>query len=316
MSKRPDYEDNFGGDAKRQHYDPTQQIEQSQYQVFPGLYVNLAPQNQPIQQPIQQPIGYYPPQPQSYGYSAYPPYQAMNAQQALHMQWKPQSYSSYMNRANSEEGDDGAPEVSSSRKQVPPPTPTAASIRKVQPVKQQPAKKQKQKQKPTIMESGSESEEDDLDDEKQHAIQGTNIVLDSAEDIQKWIEERRKNWPTTKRVNEKTSQTSTSSASTTGNICRYFQRTGKCRMGDRCKYSHQVVKTLPNHKVKIVNGVHIQVPQRFTPLTNGGKSLNALLFEGEHFKQQNLKIVDVLQRLADGGHLPAWEHVVTKLGVD
>lgn len=322
MSKRTDFEDNADPNAKRQHLQPQQQMEGNPYQVFPGLYVNLNTPSQPlhsIQHPP--PINYYPQQPVYQHYAppaySYPQYPAMNAQQALHMQWKPQSYSTYMNTAandNASNEDNEAPEVASSKKQ----TINKFTTLPKQTAKPKPKQIQKQKQKPKPQapqinsESEHESDSDDLDEEGKHAIQGTNIVLDSPEDIQRWIEERRKNWPTTKRVSEKSSQLLKSTPTTT-NICRYFQRTGKCRMGDKCKYSHNIVKALANHKVKIVNGINIQVPQRFTPLTNGGKSLNSLLFEGEHFKDQNVEILSVLQKLAEGGHLPKWENILSDL---
>lgn len=317
MSHYPAHEGAGGPPAKRHHGEGPPQGAPIPYQVFPGLYMDLgqsmgqnighnighsgagapAPSNGPHGTPVYYPPAYPYPPPQPYPYNPYPP---MTAQQALHMQWKPQSYSAYMNQGSESD----APEVGSTHAPVHSQRQRGQSVAAKKPAKNKP-KPAKQ-----IEEPQSESDESDSDLDT-HTIPGTNITLDTPEDIQKWIEERRRNWPTTKRVAQKAALP-TSNAPT--NTCKFFQRTGKCRMGDNCKYSHVITKSLPNHKAKSVHGTVIQVPQRFTPLANGGKSLAALLEEGGNFKDENLAIVQVLQGLSDGGHLPSWETVLTRLG--
>lgn len=90
-------------------------------------------------------------------------------------------------------------------------------------------------------------------------IQGTSVLLITPEDIEKWRAERRQNWPTRKRVQEKqekdqeqnakkqklntSTDTTTSTTTTTKETggpkkCTFFMKTGKCRFGDKCRFSH------------------------------------------------------------------------------
>ncbi|ANZ76883.1 BA75_04271T0 [Komagataella pastoris] len=135
-------------------------------------------------------------------------------------------------------------------------------------------------------------------------IPGTSIVLETEEDIKKWIDERKKNWPTRKRMLEKeesSKQHSTSSANSPPNkkknpgICRFYATTGKCRNGNKCKFVHGP-PNLPNHRTVVLGGITVQVPKRFTPSLNRGK-LNNMLVEDEHFKKENDKILDVITQL-------------------
>jgi len=333
-----------------------------QQHVMP-LHVPMSHQHpQSMQLPQQQPQYYgYP----GYTYNSYQPYQPMTTQQQLHNQWKPQSYSSYMKQGKDDESDDenDAPEISSSK--LPPPpmrlqqkftsfpndknqernnntVPNKQNPQK-QKQKQKQQQKQKQNPKPKIKDQEpmkdadliyTDSETSDIDDindeDSKTVIQGTNIILESEEDIKKWIEERRKNWPTNKRMMEKEELKGKAEmiASKIGNeskqtstkpICRFFQRTGRCKHGNKCKFSHEAsqhqLKSLPNHKVKIIHGVPVQIPQRFSPLQNKGKSLESLLFEGEHFKTQNITILSLIEKLSEGGHLSKWGDVLADLGL-
>ncbi|KAK9237308.1 nuclear fragile X mental retardation-interacting protein 1-domain-containing protein [Lipomyces kononenkoae] len=122
--------------------------------------------------------------------------------------------------------------------------------------------------------NNNEAEEDeDVDDEAAlgwhpaasgatATIPGTTISLQTEEDIAKWINERKKNWPTVKRIQEKeeelrrkqaeaeearkakgkfqeekTNQESTMFAK--GNICKFFAKTGRCNRGSKCPFSHE-----------------------------------------------------------------------------
>ncbi|KAK9452242.1 nuclear fragile X mental retardation-interacting protein 1-domain-containing protein [Limtongia smithiae] len=105
-------------------------------------------------------------------------------------------------------------------------------------------------------------------------VYGTNIVLQSDDDIQKWIEERKKKWPTAKRMKEKEdadkerrklveqeradqetrrrelqlraqedSINDISSLATTREgqrPCKYFAAHGSCSRGDKCMFRHDL----------------------------------------------------------------------------
>lgn len=208
--------------------------------------------------------------------------------------------------------------------------------------------KQKQNNKKEILaktdikeDDGKDSDDDNFTDDeadwnKEVSIQGTNIVFENEEDIQKWIEERKKNWPTKKRVEEKNDEiekskkiienlsnnsnnTKTKSGSSNIRICKFWMKNGKCKSGKNCKFSHDATeiakakdsikpnnkpknnaftnKPLPNHKVKLIHGIPIQIPQRFTPLTNNGKSLHNLLVEGDQLKQENMELIELFEKM-------------------
>ncbi|VEU23800.1 DEKNAAC105014 [Brettanomyces naardenensis] len=179
--------------------------------------------------------------------------------------------------------------------------------------------------------------------EKIVSIQGTNIVLESEEDIQKWIEERRKKWPTEKRIREREKQkekeqkimtrlsgrSDQTVESGSVRVCKFWQSTGRCRNGSKCKFLHgakgakngnsgsQFVRHLPHHKVKIIHGVPVQIPQRFSPMVNKGKSLNSLLLESEHLKDENLTLLDVFEKLVKSGVVDSdWEALKHSLKLD
>lgn len=199
------------------------------------------------------------------------------------------------------------------------------------------------------------------------SIPGTNIVLETEEDIQKWIEERKHNWPTRKRMEEKQKEkeendkilkTLNSQNNKTGRtnheltncitendqpkrnvrICKFFASTGKCRKGNSCKFSHVVSNDpsnqnnknsesedvnrrrnfvkLPNHKTCILHGVPVQIPQRFTPSLNKGKSLHNLMIESEIMQTENNKILLVLEKIVNSNLITNdWDTLKKKLNL-
>lgn len=205
-------------------------------------------------------------------------------------------------------------------------------------------------------EAESESEKEFTDDEtnwdKSIAIQGTNIVFENDEDIEKWIAERKKNWPTNKRVEEKqkeiekakkimdnlnnNSNSVDESTNSKIKVCSFWLKTKKCKNGKNCKFSHDVsniqhkrngnnvnkkngllTKALPNHKLKIVHGIPVQIPQRFTPLQNKGKSLHNLMVEGEQFKKENMELLDIFEKLVKSGIITqSWDELKKNLRLD
>ncbi|ODV96088.1 hypothetical protein PACTADRAFT_49501 [Pachysolen tannophilus NRRL Y-2460] len=168
-------------------------------------------------------------------------------------------------------------------------------------------------------------------------IPGTSIVLTTPEDIQKWIEERKKNWPSKKRILEKeelkkqkieTQSISTSTSSKSielkgkrpgdnnnedderndikkrKRICKYFAR-GNCR-NQNCQMSHdlksaqmeQAQRPLKNNKLVYFNGIPVNIPERYAASLNKGKSLHTLIIENDiFFKEQNEKILDFIEKL-------------------
>lgn len=199
---------------------------------------------------------------------------------------------------------------------------------------------------------------DDLIDEEsewgKNTIQGTNIIFENEEDIQKWIEERKKNWPTTRKVEEKKAEqekakkileTMTKAPTDAGNettpairVCNFWMKTKRCRNGEKCLFSHDmadiakakamnhssrrthrtsITKPLLNHKIKLVHGIPVQIPQRFTPLNNRGKSLHKLLVEGDQFKSENLELLHLFEKLLQAGVIKQdWDVVKKKLKLD
>ncbi|GMG21296.1 unnamed protein product [Ambrosiozyma monospora] len=162
------------------------------------------------------------------------------------------------------------------------------------------------------------------------AITGTNIVLDSPEDIEIWIKERKKNYPTEKRMKEtqkeKEKEMEVLKTLTTsglgeaypgrGRICKYFQTNGSCRNGDKCKFRHvkgPVVKPLPNHKLKILHGIPVQIPQRFTPLVS--KNLHSQLIESDRLNNENKKLLPLFEIIVKNTQMDIdWDSYRKKLG--
>lgn len=223
------------------------------------------------------------------------------------------------------------------------------------------SKKTPRKEAVAVEEGGAGDDGDALTDEeaewnKSVAIQGTNIIFENDEDIQKWIEERKKNWPTNKRVEEKKEELEKakkiienftskkqnqpreeSQGTPKSRVCSFWLKNRRCKNGKNCKFSHEVTdktqgrgtgrnqtqskspftKSLPNHKMKLVHGIPTQIPQRFTPLSNKGKSLHSLLIEGEQFKEENMKLINLFEKMVRFGIIKQdWESVKRSLKID
>ncbi|KAG7731090.1 hypothetical protein KL948_003370 [Ogataea haglerorum] len=175
----------------------------------------------------------------------------------------------------------------------------------------------------------TEGSSDESEDEKELsskiiAIPGTNIVLDSEEDIQKWIEERRKNWPTNKRIQEKNNmQTKQAQANPSGpqnrRVCRFWQNSRNCKNGAKCRFLHesgpQRPRQLPNHKVKQIQGLSVQIPQRFTPLVHKGRSLHNLVAEREML-DENVRLLGIFKKLIENNLIQDWTELKQRLNLD
>lgn len=139
-------------------------------------------------------------------------------------------------------------------------------------------------------------------------IEGTNITLQTEEDIAKWIEERRKRWPTRKNIEEKKAQQQSvvgAPKETTlprKQICKFFSRNRKCKFGTKCKNSHELANNnaqspVRGSNVKVINGLKVAVPQRYSreaPTDKSSGSLFKKLVQRDLFENQNNVVMDFL----------------------
>lgn len=91
------------------------------------------------------------------------------------------------------------------------------------------------------------------DDSQDSDLSLIETMKKASENIEDWIAQRRKNWPSNKRVQEKKDQenrnhTRSESGAVSGSElqaaakkrpCRYFAAKGTCRLGDKCTFSHE-----------------------------------------------------------------------------
>lgn len=131
-------------------------------------------------------------------------------------------------------------------------------------------------------------------------IEGTSISLQTDEDIAKWIEERKKNWPTRKNIAAKAERLqlmaqTEQQKNTKQNkpVCRFFAKSGRCKFGNKCKNSHE---SAADSSVKVINGVSVKVPQRYKNSVNGG-SLFKNLVQRDIFQHENELVLDFVKYL-------------------
>lgn len=127
-------------------------------------------------------------------------------------------------------------------------------------------------------------------------IEGTTILLQTEEDIAKWIEERRRNWPTLKNVAAKAARQQqeqpqpSSVVNTKKPVCRCCAKTGRCRFGKKCKNLHE---SAGDANTKIINGIAVKVPQRYKNKASGG-TLFKNLVQRDLFEHQNNVVIDFI----------------------
>ncbi|WEJ97375.1 hypothetical protein PSN45_004926 [Yamadazyma tenuis] len=147
-------------------------------------------------------------------------------------------------------------------------------------------------------------------------IPGTTIKLETDEDIQKWIAERRKNWPSTKNLERKQQEKhsdkkrklqeepSTSSPTTKKprQICRFYQNNKSCRFGDNCKNMHE-----SETDFKMINNMKVKVPKSFEnnyyvkENASENMSLYKMLVKKDQFELENDKFIEFLYYLDKKG---------------
>lgn len=173
------------------------------------------------------------------------------------------------------------------------------------------------------------------------AIPGTNITLQTEEDIAKWIEGRKKNWPTRANVERKqqlkeekrklqqsnqqnTRQKRSMEDETTldnkrgKTVCRFFQQYGKCKYGNKCKNIHEIpnLRDDPNpiatkfnnsltHYKRQLNGVTFLVPKLYSNRTENTAMSKSSLFKHlitqDQIKNENSLVIDFIRYLDDKG---------------
>lgn len=165
-------------------------------------------------------------------------------------------------------------------------------------------------------------------------IPGTSITLETEEDINKWIEERKKKWPSRRNIEEKEKLRQTQETGTpkkrqnesTGNqntkkpknICKFYQNNKRCKFGNKCKNVHELASTgvnKPSQNVKTINNIPVAIPQRFKNemyINEKDSGAHPLLFkmlvQKDHFENENSKVLEFIQFLNEKGLI---DHNVT-----
>lgn len=142
-------------------------------------------------------------------------------------------------------------------------------------------------------------------------IEGTSISLQTDEDIAKWIEERKKNWPTRKNIAAKAERLllmapsqPEKSAERKKPVCRFFAKSGRCKFGNKCKNSHE---NNADSSAKVINGVTIKVPQRYKNSASGG-SLFKNLVQRDLFQHENELVLDFVKYLQNNAMIDLNAH--------
>lgn len=151
-------------------------------------------------------------------------------------------------------------------------------------------------------------------------IPGTTIKLETDEDIQKWIAERKRNWPTKKNLEMKQLESqqvndnndkkrkaqddnkSTDNAKKPRNICRFYKQHQSCKFGNKCKNSHEL-----DSDYKLINNIKVKVPKNFenkyynpnNPSENS--SLYKMLVKKDQLELENNQFIDFLYYLENQG---------------
>ncbi|KAM9908459.1 hypothetical protein OXX79_000376 [Metschnikowia pulcherrima] len=149
-------------------------------------------------------------------------------------------------------------------------------------------------------------------------IEGTNITLQTEEDIAKWIAERKKRWPTRKNVEAKLSEQKSTppkqeqnvskheQVSPKQNICKFYAKTKRCKFGNKCRNVHESgtssIRTQADSATrKTINGVQVNIPQRYKKEVSGAGSLFTKLVQRDLYEHENNVIIDFIQYLESKG---------------
>lgn len=156
-----------------------------------------------------------------------------------------------------------------------------------------------------------EIEEDEEANAKPVFIQGTNITLQTEEDIQKWIQERKKNWPSKKNVERKLADLKTTKRKqeepkTTNKklkqVCKFFLLNKSCKFGNNCKNIHESdsdYTTINNIKTKIPKAYENSYYTKENASENS--SLYKMLVKKDQFELENEKFIEFLYYMEQKG---------------
>lgn len=159
-------------------------------------------------------------------------------------------------------------------------------------------------------ETGNEEDEENPPKEVVF-IQGTNISLQTEEDIAKWIEERKKRWPSRKNVEAKKDQRpakrslpqDNEPSKKQKNVCKFFAQHNRCKFGNKCKNVHEQPDQQPSANTKVINGMAVHVPQRFHnemySKETAGKSLYKMLVQKDLYEHENNEVLEFLRFLEE-----------------
>ncbi|RCK57449.1 hypothetical protein Cantr_06508 [Candida viswanathii] len=180
----------------------------------------------------------------------------------------------------------------------------------------------------------------DEDDEEKQAksngpmcIPGTAITLETEEDIARWIEERKRNWPSNQNIERKKQEAEAKkqqqrlkrkhegaasldqvSPKKPKNICRFYQMNKKCKFGNKCKNLHEDPKNDNpvtssfnelTHYRKFVNGVPVLIPKLYANRTENTLVKKLVLFKHiitrDQEVRENNRVLEFIKYLNEKG---------------
>lgn len=136
-------------------------------------------------------------------------------------------------------------------------------------------------------------------------IEGTNITLQTEEDIAAWIAERKKNWPTRRNIERKLAmkagqqELAAKKPPAKGmeppkkGLCKFFAKNNRCKFGARCKHLHEPPKSTT---ATVINGIEVSIPKRYKDSAEKG-SLFTKLVQRDLYANENDFVLSFLQYL-------------------
>lgn len=143
-------------------------------------------------------------------------------------------------------------------------------------------------------------------------IPGTNITLETEEDIAKWIADRKRNWPSKSNIDRKqqerakrpaeepTPETKAVPPAKRGRqVCRFFQQHGKCKFGAKCKNVHELAEQTAAYYRQTINGIDVRIPKLYSNRTK--TPLFHSLVQQDHDQHENDRVLKFIQQLDQHG---------------
>lgn len=145
-------------------------------------------------------------------------------------------------------------------------------------------------------------------------IPGTSISLQTEEDIAKWIEERKKKWPTRKNVELKQQQNQENDKKRKlndkqdnpepkkpRNVCKFFKQNKSCKFGTKCKNLHEASADnhSKTHYTKIIHDMPVLIPKLYA--NRQSTKLFTNLVQRDQSENENSLIIDFVEFLDKKG---------------